>query len=401
MRLLQVWGRNLGKNILAIILGVSISLVLLEGLLRIFQPIEYHVKGNKIRLPRDKKYQIINDKTDKLDKIISTSRNHLGFRGEMPPPNFAGSLTIVAVGGSTTACEYISEGKTWCDLLAGRLRKNFKNIWVNNAGLDGVSTFGHLIFMKDYLIKMRPKVVLFLVGANETGLSDYSVWDLQDLKKPAAGPLAPYMEKLINSSEVLDYAINFYRYYQAKRIGLLNQIFDFAQLQSVEMSMEKVNSLLQLHKEKYLQPYKKRLTSLIKICRENSLEPVFITQPLVFGEAIDPVTGVDLGKVGLQSLNGKTLWQILELYNQALRNTAAAHGVLLIDLAQEMPKTSEFFYDNYHFTNAGCVAVAKILDKGLEPFLGEKYPQLKVSPVRLEQEPGMASTDKPQDINTR
>lgn len=391
-----MWSKNLGKNILAIILGVSISLVLLEGLLRIFQPIPYHVKGNKIKLPRDKKYQIVNDKTGKLDKIIATSRNHLGFRGEMPPLDFAGSLTIVAVGGSTTACEYISDGKTWCDLLAGKLRKHFKDVWVNNAGLDGVSTFGHLVLMKDYLIKMRPKIVLFLVGANEIGLSDYSVWDRRDFKKPLAGLIAPYMEKLINSSEVLDYALNFYRYYQAKRIGLLNQIYDFTQLQPVNMSGEKVNSLLQLHKEKYLSPYKKRLISLIKICRDNSLEPVFITQPLVFGRGIDPVTGVDLGKVGPQAINGKTLWQILELYNQALRNTAAAQGVFLIDLAREMPKTSEFFYDNYHFTNAGCAVVASIIDQHLEPFLGQRYARFKRDHDPGDRTPQVASPLHPQ-----
>lgn len=391
-----MWSKNLGKNILAIILGVSISLVLLEGLLRIFQPIPYHVKGNKIKLPRDKKYQIINDKTGKLDKIIATSRNHLGFRGEMPPLDFAGSLTIVAVGGSTTACEYISDGKTWCDLLAGKLRKHFKDVWVNNAGLDGVSTFGHLVLMKDYLIKMRPKIVLFLVGANEIGLSDYSVWDRRDFKKPLAGLIAPYMEKLINSSEVLDYALNFYRYYRAKRIGLLNQIYDFTQLQPVNMSVEKVNSLLQLHKEKYLSPYTERLTSLIKICRDNSLEPVFITQPLVFGGGIDPVTGVDLGKVGPQAINGKTLWQILELYNQALRNTAAAQGVFLIDLAREMPKTSEFFYDNYHFTNAGCAVVASIIDQHLEPFLGQRYARFKRDHDPGDRTPRVASPLPPQ-----
>ena len=39
--------RNVGKNILAILIGISLSLVLLEGLLRIFEPIEYRVKGNK------------------------------------------------------------------------------------------------------------------------------------------------------------------------------------------------------------------------------------------------------------------------------------------------------------------------------------------------------------------
>ena len=380
MRLPQVLGKNLAKNILAIILGISVSFVLLEGLLRIFQPIEFRVKGNKIVLPRDKKYQIINDKTGKLDQIISTSRNHLGFRGEMPPPDFAGSLTIVAVGGSTTACEYITDGKTWCDLLAAHLKTGFRNIWLNNAGLDGVSTFGHLILLEDYLVKMRPKVVLFLIGANDMGLQEIPTWDLRDLKKPVAGFMASWTEKLINASEVLDYAINFSRYYKAKRIGLLNRIEDFAHLQSLDIPKEKVDAQMRLHQEKFLPLFAGRLTRLIETCRENAMEPVFITQPMVFGNCLDPVTGVDLGRVApqAQASNGKVLWQTLELYNQVTRDTAAQHGVLLIDLARAMPKTSEFFYDTYHYTNAGCAAVAAILDQGLEPFLGKKYPYLKL-----------------------
>ncbi len=360
-----VTGKNLGKNILAVIIGLSVSFFLLEGLLRVFEPIEFRVKGNKIVLPRDKKYRIVNDKTDKLDKIIATSRNHLGFRGEMPPRNFAGYLTIIAVGGSTTACEYISDGKTWCDLLAAKLRNHFKNIWLNNAGLDGVSTYGHLIFMEDCLVKMKPKIALFLVGANEMALNDQNFWDQGILKAPVAGFMASSLEKLINASEVLDYVRNFSRYYKAKRIGLLNQIFDFARLKPLDIPKEKADSELRLHKEKYLQPFAGRLTRLIEISRKNAMEPVLITQPLVFGEGIDPVTGVDLGRVApaSQNLNGKLLWQTLELYNQVSRDTASEQGVLLIDLAREMQKTSEFFYDTYHFTNAGCAAVAEILDK--------------------------------------
>src|SRR5665647_1246663 len=81
--------RILLKNILAIVIGLLLSVFLLEGLLRIFQPIEYRVKGNKIWLPQDRKYQFTNDKTDKLDKIVYNTRNHMGFRGEAPPKNFA------------------------------------------------------------------------------------------------------------------------------------------------------------------------------------------------------------------------------------------------------------------------------------------------------------------------
>jgi lysophospholipase L1-like esterase len=366
--------KNFVKNILAVILGLSVSFLLLEGLIRIFEPVEFRVKANRIKLPRDKKYHLVNDKTGKLDEIIATSRNHLGFRGEMPTANFTGSLTIVAVGGSTTACEYISDGKTWCDLLGVKLGRKFKDVWENNAGLDGISSFGNLLLLEDFLIKIKPKILLFLLGANEQGLSDENFWDRGILAKNRDG-LALWLAKLTRGSEVLDYAVNFYRYYKAKRIGLLNQIVDFKHLQPCNTSKERTDSLLQLHKKKYLPACARRLTRLIEVSRAHGMEPVFITQPMVFGEGIDPVTRIDLARVCPQNTDGKTLWQVLELYNQVVRDTAGEHGVLLIDLARKLPKTSAFFYDTYHFTNAGCAAVAEILAQVLEPFLAKKYPE--------------------------
>jgi hypothetical protein len=35
-------------------------------------------------------------------------------------------------------------------------------VWVNNAGLDGATTYRHPILMEDYVVKLRPQVELFL-----------------------------------------------------------------------------------------------------------------------------------------------------------------------------------------------------------------------------------------------
>ena len=73
--------KKISKNLLAILIGITLSFVLLEGLLRVFEPIEYRVKGNKIKLPRDKKYQFSNDKTDKLDRVIFSTTQPYGVPG--------------------------------------------------------------------------------------------------------------------------------------------------------------------------------------------------------------------------------------------------------------------------------------------------------------------------------
>lgn len=371
--------KNLLKNSLMLIIGLTLSFALLEGLLRVFQPIEYRVKGNKIELPRDRASQISNDKTDKLDRVISISWNHMGFRGELPPKNFAVCLTIIALGGSTTECTLISDGKTWCDKLAGNLKERFRPVWLNNGGLNGHSTFGNFISMEDYVVKIRPKVALFLVGANDLGLDAPWAPDQNYLKKNRVrGLLASFWEGLINHSQVLSYAINFRRYSRAHMMGLTHPIFNFAELKQLDISPEKAQALLQEHQEKYLKGYEARLIRLIDISRANAIEPVLITQPMVFGDLIDPLTGVNLAKATCWFADGKTMWKLLELYNGVMRETARQHHVFVIDLAREMPKSTEYYYDTYHFTNAGCQQVAGIIDKHLAPFLAEKFPQYAV-----------------------
>lgn len=357
------------KNILAVVVGLLLSFILLEGLLRIFQPIEYRVKVNKIWLPRERKYQLTNDKTDKLDKIVYSSRNYLGFRGEAPPKNFAEHLTIIAVGGSTTACELISDHKTWCDILAITLKSKFNSLWLNNAGIDGHSTYGHIVLMEDYIIKIQPKIVLFLVGANDIGLDTLRIYDKDQFIKPFTGFVMPLLENLVNKSEVFSYGINFCRFFKAKRKGLIHTVWNFNEVHQSDIPAEKVSSIILEHKQKYLAPYAERLNRLMEISRQNSIEPVLITQPTVFGDLVDPTTGINLAIVNTAGWNGKVLWQVLELYNDVTRNIAADHHVELIDLAREMPKRTEFYYDTYHFSNTGCQRVAEIIYQHFYPLL--------------------------------
>ncbi|MBU4233665.1 MAG: SGNH/GDSL hydrolase family protein [Desulfobacterales bacterium] len=356
------------KHILAVVIGLLLSFILLEGLLRIFQPIEYRLRGNKIWLPQDRKYQLTNDKTDKLDKIVYTTRNHMGFRGEPPPKNFAEYFTIIAVGGSTTASELISDHKTWCDLLAVKLKSKFKSLWLNNAGLDGHSTYGHIVLMEDYIIRIRPKVVLFLVGANDIGLETSRIYDKGQFKKPLTGLFALW-DNLVNKSEVLNYSINFCRFFKAKRRGLTHTLWNFHEMHQFDIPAEKVPQILIEQKQKYLTPYAERLNRLIEISRQNSIEPVLITQPSVLGDLVDPTTGINLARVNYTCWNGKVFWQVLELYNDVVRNIAAEHHVGLIDLAREMPKRTEYYYDMYHFSNTGCQKVAEIVYQNLYPLL--------------------------------
>ena len=99
-----------------------------------------------------------------------------------------------------------------------------------------------------------------------------------------------------------------------------------------------------------------------------------MTQPALFGDDADPTTGVQLARVKVNGRgNGHLEWRLLEMVNDETRRVAAEQGILLIDLARELPKDSKYFYDYLHFTNAGAARVGEIAAAHLGPHLQAKY----------------------------
>lgn len=374
--------RGLAVNISLLVLGCCLALIIMEIILRIYHPFPFRVKANKIVLPANQAYHFVNNQIDKLDRMITHRKNALGFRGEPVPDNFDKYLSIITVGGSTTECFYLNDGKTWPDILNNLLKHRFSPLWLNNAGLDGHSTFGHLVLLQDYLINIKPKVVLFLVGANDVGREDMS--DFDKARIPSAGAIATGMpahrswwRSMKDHSEVYAIINNLRRYALARKMGLNHREVKLKEVERIDQVDEQMEeNIKNLHKQRYLTPLATRLMTLVRLARENGIEPVLITQPALYGNEIDEITKVDLAKIKvIDNINGKLQWDILEYYNDVTRRVGSMEHVPVIDLAKKMPKNSKYYYDFYHFTNEGAEKAAEIIDHDLSPWLAAKFPQ--------------------------
>jgi lysophospholipase L1-like esterase len=51
----------------------------------------------------------------------------------------------------------------------------------------------------------------------------------------------------------------------------------------------------------------------------------------------------------------------MERYNEAMRQVAARAGIELVDLAAQLPRTTETFYDDCHFNENGARLVGAAL----------------------------------------
>lgn len=362
--------RDILKNIVLFLIGLFLSLVILELFLRVHNFFPTRLKGNEIILPVNKRFIIKNNTISKLDKTIVHTKNSLGFRGEDVPRNFESYLSIIAVGGSTTECFFLSDEKTWPYLLGQKLKKTYTKIWINNAGLDGHSTFGHIILLRDYLVKIKPKIILFLIGVNDIAMDSLGRNDKIYLRNRYIS----WKDWLKKNSEVISLFVNIARSLDAHRKGLCHSNLELAECIILEISKETINKEVEKYRSHYIESYKKRLLQLIIICMESNIKPVFITQPIVCGNKLDPLTGVNLETVKYSdSMNGKLYWEVLELYNNATKEVAKDANTFFIDLANELDKNSLYFYDWYHLTNEGSEKVADILCRALKNYLDNNY----------------------------
>ena len=369
------------KNFAVLILGCIVALVLLEVLLRIHNPLEIRFKPDRIVLPVNKHYIINNvGKFTKLPPTTIHTKNRLGFRGAPPPADFKYDLTIVTVGGSTTECFYLSDGRAWPALLGKELSHNFKRIWLNNAGLDGATTYRHIVLMQDYIDKLRPKVVLFLIGINDVGAGNLEVTE----EHPHGHYLRDLWRSFLYRSEVYCLEQNLYHYLIAQKRGLKHEEVNLKKVGTLEHPSAALEQrTIQDYRTHSLPFYAHRAEKLVRLCRSHGIEPVLITQPTLYGPAIDPVTGVNLATIRVRGdFNGRMLYDFIELYNDVTRQIAQKDGVLLIDLDREMPHNSAYYYDYLHYTEPGAVEVARIIDRHLAPWLAQRYPEFRKRPAR-------------------
>jgi hypothetical protein len=102
---------------------------------------------------------------------VSYVRDNYGLRGVHEPLE---RIELVTVGGSTTDQRYITEGKTWPDIL-----RALTGLAVANAGIDGMSSFGHFLAVYEWLHRIanfHPKCYVHLIGVNDATIAFEPNW---------------------------------------------------------------------------------------------------------------------------------------------------------------------------------------------------------------------------------
>lgn len=363
--------QSLKKKIWYSLFLVVTTLVLSELLLRVYNPFHFRVKGNTVQLPVNQKYKIKTTASDGLDAVITHSKNQLGFRGPDMGKDFADRYSIFVVGGSATECLLLNDGEDWPNVLLKQLQPEFHSLWMNNAGIDGASSYGHILLLQQHLIRLKPKMIIFMLGINDINRVDINGFDnLTSINH------APFFVRAAEYSELWSTVLNLYRSKKAKDKSLthnsISAIIDGKTAMS-DTDMHHLKFKLQSADVQLMTAYKKRLLMLIELCRKNQINPVFVTQPCIAGNAIDSTTGKNLGDIQVTStMNGNQFWELLQAYNRVTIETANEELCFVIDAASNFPKDRRMYYDLMHFRKEGAKAFADTVYTYLQPYLKQQ-----------------------------
>lgn len=353
------------KNSIALGFGLLIAVFILEVFLRLFNPFGFRIKGNSIVLPANQKYTFHNNDIPGLDSNIIHTKNSLGFRGPEKPKIFDSSLSIITIGGSTTECFYINDGKTWPELLANKLNTKFKNIWVNNAGLDGHSSFGHQLLLTDYIVKIKPKVALFLVGCNDVALDNLTRDDKWSLTKN---------QGFLTHFEIYNTWMGFKRAKIASKKGIGHHALKIELLKKILFDSLAEKKLFDSITKFYLPNYSNRINKLISVCKNAGIYPVFISQPTLAGsEKINGINALDAECGGWRA---QFYARILDVYNQCVKEVCMSNNVGFVN-SSDLNKKEDCFYDFFHFNNEGCKVLSNAIFPQLSTLLMNKFPNFE------------------------
>ncbi len=282
--------------------------------------------------------------------------NAWGMRGEDPPENWDEWLTIVTVGGSTTADYYIDDSLTWSWTIQDRLREVHPQTWVGNCGIPRHSTAEHALLVREVLSEVKPDIALFLVGINDVG-QYLRGENALNVSLPETG-----LRQAVFKHCMLMQVLYKLKIVYVDKAPVLSEAVDPMFIEELLLSPERelpddLHELIPRPDE-----YRNRIEAIIHECRELDITPVFMTQPLLYedNDYWRSRKGGSFWFGGPDSeFSAASYWLILNTLNKDLIDICEEEDVAYLDLASLIPHSREIFYDSMHLSEYGAALVGE------------------------------------------
>jgi lysophospholipase L1-like esterase len=298
--------------------------------------------------------------------------NSLGIRG----PEFRDTDTyrILCIGGSTTECLYLDDAKTWPADLLRVLREEDPGVWVGNVGRSGMTAPQHVLLLRELPEARQVDCWVVLCGINDLAQQ----WNGEYVGTTAKAFAYTFKYRRPGPTDRVLRPLqrNLYTYVLANafcmrvRTALRHShttVYQDAKAGWVRKEQQRRQSGAKLAmdvKPQWIEEYETRLMAMVALARQQGKRLIFMTQPMTWTAAMDEKA--DRLTLGGRLADGRYIDNAsrlrgMERYNEAMRQVAARAGIELVDLAAQLPRTTETFYDDCHFNENGARLVGAAL----------------------------------------
>jgi lysophospholipase L1-like esterase len=293
-------------------------------------------------------YRPLQDIMPGVGPVAHVRFNSLGIRGIEPPPRDE-AYRILCLGGSSTACTYLDDAKTWPTRLADDLQRADPQhkYWVGNAGIPGFRSEQHLEFLERSPLVEAVDCLIVQAGINDfmaclAGPRPASpLWTQSSVWKLARAVVRPSSR---GGTQVEDASGRVYERRRAMR-------------RSAAISSEPPPL------DSCLPQFAERIEQMIDVCQRRAVRLVFTTQATLWREAPSAADDALLWFGQLADGRFLAVGQLrsgMDRYNQALKEVCERRGVGLVDLSA-LDGQSEAFYDDCHYTEVGAARAANLI----------------------------------------
>jgi lysophospholipase L1-like esterase len=280
-------------------------------------------------------------------------------------------LTLVFLGASTTECCYVEEENRF-PYIVGRLIEKNTGLRTNsyNASKSGNTSLHSLDALLNKVIPVKPDIVIMMHNTNDLGVLLYenSYWT----KNPFRSPLVEIKPSFKNAMKNMEDSFHMVRDLLIPHLSRqLKNFYSYTIGNSFRTDEFKKarGRKIQVDTPILVNEFSMNLQTFITICRARKITPMLMTMHNRLKDHPDPFIKLlirDTVETGA-GLSYKAFKDLVDLFNQTIREVAAANGVFVIDLDRKVPKEKELMYDFIHLNDTGSKYVSDIIAAELYP----------------------------------
>lgn len=275
---------------------------------------------------------------------------------DMPLDHGNGALRILALGGSTTYGPQLERGEAYPAVLEQMLQQRFPNTPVNvlNAGVPWHTSMHSLLRYVSRYADWKPHIIIVLHAFN-------------DIFQTSEGQLTSgrFRKDYGHFFGALGRRVNPRDQFREKLDSILGNNW-FTQTWYSDLRRSPVTSdKVEIDLLRTLPTFRRNMIALIHRASQDNVQVVIANQPFLYSENMP----TDEQKLLFYDFYYKDYAVVpgineqmtaMQAFNETSRGLAKDQGAWFVDLESNLIKSTEFMYDDVHYTAAGANHVARI-----------------------------------------